>query len=267
MFVTLLMMALVSPSTAQESTTTDETPKVTLTRAEQLYFEGQRLYDAGEYDKAISAWKSGYKLSKRPGFLQNIALAQEAAGDNSAAVQTLYEYWPLLSPEDQPQIKEWIVDLEQKIAATPTPTSEGEAQSTAMNKQNTSASTTVEQEVSPNTPKQTSKQARWIPLVGWSLVAVSATAATALSLQSAKTKTELTSQCGESKDGLLCLDMAEPMLQQHNQLRLAATACWTLTAIGLSSVGVSEIITAKNWQLPSSPPAEPSTDKARAPQP
>ena len=55
----------------------------------------------GEYNQAIVVWRTGYELSQRPAFLQNIALAQEDSGDYAGAAKTLYEYWPLLDPKDQ----------------------------------------------------------------------------------------------------------------------------------------------------------------------
>jgi tetratricopeptide (TPR) repeat protein len=60
--------------------------------AERLYLEGLDLYQRRQYDKAITAYLRGYSLSRRPGFLYNIALAYSKKGDCRAASEYYRRY-------------------------------------------------------------------------------------------------------------------------------------------------------------------------------
>ena len=46
-------------------------------RAKELFFNGQLLYEEGEYESAVLAWERGYELTHLPAFLKNIALAHD----------------------------------------------------------------------------------------------------------------------------------------------------------------------------------------------
>jgi len=85
-----------------------------LKRAEELFFNGQLLFDEQRYDKAILAWQQGYSMSKMPGFLKNIAIAQEAQGNYSAAIETVYEYRAFAPFDEQDFLKQWTTELEEK---------------------------------------------------------------------------------------------------------------------------------------------------------
>lgn len=83
-------------------------------RAEELFYNGQLLFEDEEYKAAITAWQKGYELSNMPDFLKNIALAQEALGQYDEAIQTLNQYRALASFDDQEELKVWLEELKQK---------------------------------------------------------------------------------------------------------------------------------------------------------
>lgn len=61
-------------------------------RAKQLYGEGKRYYDLGDYPHAIETWKQAYVLSAAPMLLFNIAQAHRLAGDCAQALKVYASY-------------------------------------------------------------------------------------------------------------------------------------------------------------------------------
>ena len=85
---------------------------VTEDRAKELFFNGQLLYEEGEYDSAVLAWERGYELTKLPAFLKNIALAHEADKDYVDAIVYLKKYRAFAPFEEQEELRAWITELE-----------------------------------------------------------------------------------------------------------------------------------------------------------
>ena len=61
-------------------------------RAKALYANGKMLFDEGRFKEAIKAWQEAHNLTGRPLLLYNIALAHEALGQFSEAVEVLFQY-------------------------------------------------------------------------------------------------------------------------------------------------------------------------------
>ena len=225
MFVALVI-SLISLSFAQEIDPASDSNPRSLTRAEQLFFTGQKHYEAGKYDQAIVAWRTGYELSKRAAFLQNIALAQEDSGDYAGAAKTLYEYWPLLDPQDQPPIKEWIVDLEKKSALQQAALPDEKAFEPSPG-----ALAEMPRVETVEHPKHT-----WVMPTSWGVLALSTTAATVATIMTSSVHSELTGMCGPINDELLCYSQAKPLIDEHNQLRWSTAALWTIAAAGAFNI-------------------------------
>ena len=81
-------------------------------RAKELFFNGQMLYEEGEYESAILAWERGYELTKLPAFLKNIALAHESDTNYSEAIVYLKKYRAFAPFEEQEDLKSWMTELE-----------------------------------------------------------------------------------------------------------------------------------------------------------
>jgi tetratricopeptide (TPR) repeat protein len=60
--------------------------------AEELFDEGQRAYDAGDYARAVDRWEASYQLSKEPGLLFNIAQAYRRAGNCTRALSSYRQF-------------------------------------------------------------------------------------------------------------------------------------------------------------------------------
>jgi tetratricopeptide (TPR) repeat protein len=84
--------------------------------AKQAYTEGKRQYDLGEYDAALSAFKTAYLNYEEPVFLFNIAQCYRALGDRPAAVRTYRAFlrnWP--KAPNREQVDRIITELERAI--------------------------------------------------------------------------------------------------------------------------------------------------------
>lgn len=77
--------------------------------ARELYEQGLRHYDAGEYDEAIAAWQESFQLSGAPLLLFNIGQAYRLDGDCVTANQFYARY---REAEPQPRNLEELVAAE-----------------------------------------------------------------------------------------------------------------------------------------------------------
>ena len=78
----LVVAALVALSAAAGA---DEPPADKEELAHELYVEGMRLYNLGNYDEAIEKYEQGYRLVPLPGFLYNLAQAYRFKGECAKA--------------------------------------------------------------------------------------------------------------------------------------------------------------------------------------
>ena len=100
----LIHMAMAEPDNSED-----------LRQAEELFLNGQQLYNEQRYNAAIIAWKEGYEMTKLPAFLKNIALAQEAMNEYSEALETLSTYRAFAPHEEQDALREWQENLETQL--------------------------------------------------------------------------------------------------------------------------------------------------------
>jgi tetratricopeptide (TPR) repeat protein len=87
--------ALLLASGAVHAQTAPDDPVV---QAKQLYADGKRFYDIGDYTQAIASWKHAYVLSNAPMLLFNIAQAYRLSGDCAEALK-MYANYERVDPE------------------------------------------------------------------------------------------------------------------------------------------------------------------------
>ena len=80
-------------------------------KARQLFQQGSKYYDLGQFDKAIEAWQQGYDQKPDPGFLYNIAQAYRQKQDAAKAI-FFYKGYLRNSPKAHNR-----AEVDQKIAA------------------------------------------------------------------------------------------------------------------------------------------------------
>lgn len=88
----LILVALCGRALAQPAPPPEPAPADKVERAKQLYGEGKRYYDLGDYPHAIETWKQAYVLSAAPMLLFNIAQAHRLAGDCAQALKVYASY-------------------------------------------------------------------------------------------------------------------------------------------------------------------------------
>jgi tetratricopeptide (TPR) repeat protein len=72
-------------------------PDDPVAQAKQLYADGKRFYDIGDYTHAIESWKHAYLLSNAPMLLFNVAQAYRLSGDCGNAL-TMYANYERADP-------------------------------------------------------------------------------------------------------------------------------------------------------------------------
>ena len=98
--------------------------------ARRLYDEGQKLYNLGEFPRAIEQFKKAYELSARPGLLFNIAQAHRLNGNFKQAL-FFYESFLRGQPDakNRAEVDRRIIEMREAVARadaqqppTPSPT-------------------------------------------------------------------------------------------------------------------------------------------------
>jgi tetratricopeptide (TPR) repeat protein len=174
-------------------------------RGIELYENGAILYEEGRYEDAIVAWEEGWRLSQRPGFLFNIANAQERLGDYRAALDTLGRYRALAHADERETLDRRIRNLEERLAMQPAP----------------------QPAVQPEgpEPRRGGGGPTVRPLVAGSLIglgAVGLTAGGVLGAQSRAAGVQASELCREAPGGVLCPASAAPSIAANQNKALAA---------------------------------------------
>ncbi len=92
-------------------------------KARQLFQQGSKYYDLGQFDKAIEAWQQGYDQKPDPGFLYNIAQAYRQKQDAAKAI-FFYKGYLRNSPKahNRAEVDQKIAALQKQLdAAAPPP--------------------------------------------------------------------------------------------------------------------------------------------------
>ena len=85
-----------------------------LKRAEELFFNGKRLYTEGSYEAAILAFQESYELSKEPQLLYNIGNTYERLGDFANARRYLDQYRAFAPENERDVLSRRISALDQR---------------------------------------------------------------------------------------------------------------------------------------------------------
>ena len=85
-------------------------------KARQLFQQGSKYYDLGQFDKAIEAWQQGYDQKPDPGFLYNIAQAYRQKQDAAKAI-FFYKGYLRNSPKahNRAEVEQKIAELQKQL--------------------------------------------------------------------------------------------------------------------------------------------------------
>lgn len=103
----VLLAALVAPPAFAQ---TEGDP-----RARELYENGALLYEEGDYENAVIAWKEAYELSGRPLLLYNIANALERIGEWQEAHDCLNRYRAYAPAEERDTLDRRMRAIERRL--------------------------------------------------------------------------------------------------------------------------------------------------------
>ena len=97
-------------------------------KARQLFQQGSKYYDLGQFDKAIEAWQQGYDQKPDPGFLYNIAQAYRQKQDAAKAI-FFYKGYLRNSPKahNRAEVEQKIAALQKQLDAGAPPAGDGDA--------------------------------------------------------------------------------------------------------------------------------------------
>jgi tetratricopeptide (TPR) repeat protein len=105
--VLLLLLPLLAAAPAQAQNRLD--------RAKQLFSDGRKSYEQGDYQKAYDAFKESYLLSHEPALLYNISSALQGLRRPHEAAEALRSFLRLRTDDpERPQIEERIRALEEE---------------------------------------------------------------------------------------------------------------------------------------------------------
>lgn len=108
LFAALLVGSLPTPALAQSAAQE--------ARAKELFENGKILYEEGQYDEAVVAWKAAYDLSPQPLLLFNMANAYERLGRYTEALDALNRYRALAPAEERDTLERRIRNIEDRLA-------------------------------------------------------------------------------------------------------------------------------------------------------
>jgi len=100
----LLVLAIAAPALAQDDR-----------RARELYENGALLYEEGDYENAVVAWKQAHEISERPLLLYNIANALERIGEWAEAFDYLNQYRAFAKADERDALDRRMRSIERRL--------------------------------------------------------------------------------------------------------------------------------------------------------
>lgn len=104
------LLAIASPAIADDSTKSLD--KVDTSKVEALFAEGSKLYDTGQWDAAITAFREAYRLMPDPSILFNIGQAYRQKGRCRDATAAYKAYLRNASDDNRARVEQLIKELE-----------------------------------------------------------------------------------------------------------------------------------------------------------
>lgn len=110
-----------APAAANGTGTPPEDPNKT--KAKEIYKEGQKAFDGGDYDKAAQLFQSAYELDPNPLLMYNIARVYESAYKVEEAITAWKAYVDLTDPRATSKVHalKRVVELQAQLGAKPAP--------------------------------------------------------------------------------------------------------------------------------------------------
>jgi tetratricopeptide (TPR) repeat protein len=222
-----LLGLFAAPAFAGDLTPPSGTPtEADLTRAKELFDNGQQLYDEGRYADAVLAWEQSYRLSGYADLLYNISNAYERDGQYREAIGVLNKYRAFASAEERATLDRRISVLDEKAKAA-----DAEAARVAQLQQQQTTTTTPTTTTTTPPVVDPPKKAPVVPIALISAGAVGLGVGGFYGAQAGGAMKDIQATCSDRGDGTyLCPIDAQPAVDKRGS---SATA----SAVGLGIGG------------------------------
>lgn len=222
-----------------------------LKRAEELFFNGKRLYTEGSYEAAILAFQESYELSKEPQLLYNIGNTYERLGDFANARRYLDQYRAFAPENERDVLSRRISALDQRQREKEQ--KEREAAAAAANngpKPEGPQTTPNDQKPITQPDKPPEKKDR---IYGPAAIGLTAGVAVGLGLgigfgvKASGEKKQALDGCASTDDGtLLCSDASQAALDKRKTSALIADVGFAVA--GAAAIALVAVIVAKSMK-------------------
>lgn len=219
-----------------------------LRRAEELFNNGNQLYQEGSYEAAILAFQESYELSKLPALLYNIGNAYEKIGDFANARKFLDQYRAYAPEKEREKLSRRLQNLDLRIREADEKARLEREKQAAETKQPDKDPNQVQPQPQPQPqPEQPKQQDR---VFGPAAIALTGVAVVGLGLGvgfgvSAQKQRDLALEsCSETAGGsTYCLDAAQSALDRQRTRALGADISFGVA--GAAAIALIAVIAVK----------------------
>jgi len=230
-----------------------------LKRAEELFFNGKRLYTEGSYEAAILAFQESYELSKEPQLLYNIGNTYERVGDFANARRYLDQYRAFAPESERDVLSRRISALDQRQREKEQKERDAAATAANNNPKPEGPQTTPPGDQQPisQPDKQPEKKDR---IFGPAAIGLTAGVAVGLGLgvgfgiKASGEKKQALDGCSSTDDGtLLCSDASQAALDKRKTSALIADVGFAVA--GAAAIALVAVIVVKSMKKQKAEPA------------
>jgi tetratricopeptide (TPR) repeat protein len=228
-----------------------------LKRAEELFFNGKRLYTEGSYEAAILAFQESYELSKEPQLLYNIGNTYERLGDFANARRYLDQYRAFAPENERDVLSRRISALDQRQREK----EQKERDAAAAAAANNPKTGPTQPQQNPNTTPvtQPDKPKKKDRIYGPAAIGLTAGVAVGLGLgigfgvKASGEKNQALEGCMNAADGtLLCSDASQSALDKRKTSALIADVGFAVA--GAAAIALIAVIAVKALKKPKAAP-------------
>jgi tetratricopeptide (TPR) repeat protein len=236
-----------TPAPAPATAPPAEDKAANLKRAEELFFNGKRLYTEGSYEAAILAFQESYELSKEPQLLYNIGNTYERVGDFANARRYLDQYRAFAPENERDVLSRRISALDQRQREKEQKERDAAA-AAAVNNPKTGPTQTTPTDQKPVTPTDQPKKKDRV--FGPAAIGLTAGVVVGLGLgvgfgiKASGEKKQALEGCMETVGGtLLCSDASQSALDKRKTSALIADVGFVVA--GVAAAALIAVVVAK----------------------
>jgi tetratricopeptide (TPR) repeat protein len=199
--------------------------------ARQAFEEGRRAYNLGQFQEAVVAFETSYRLSGDPLLLFNVGQSHRQAGQLELALNAYRAYLrELPSAANRPYVESKIAELQARASTAPPATS------TTLTRPPSLLATDISDPFSRGEPAAPSRRPLpgWAPWVGTAVTGLLLAGAVSATASASSRRKDLEDRCGPPRGG--CTDSEVDALEARANLR---NLLWAASAAVGVATGVA----------------------------